>query len=47
VNGSNIEANTIIPGKDKRNRIKVEVFLGKSIPAKREQPLAEKTKHNK
>lgn len=45
VNGSLQNSNVIIPQKSKN--IKVEVFLGKSIPAKQEQPLAETTKNTK
>ncbi|HSR18326.1 MAG TPA: glycosyl hydrolase family 65 protein, partial [Ignavibacteriaceae bacterium] len=45
VNGSLQDSNVIIPQKSKNNE--VEVFLGKTIPAKREQPLAATTKNTK
>jgi len=45
VNGNLQYTNLISP--QKSNNVKVEVFLSKSTPVKQEQPLAEKTKHNK
>lgn len=42
INGSRQEDNLIVVTSDKK--VKAEVFLGKTIPAKREQPVAETTK---